>query len=1196
MASITEHVIKLQELTQKNLDILQALNDSFFTNQNHLSVAVGENQYAIPSFISLENKLNSLIANFENLVNAPSTGEAFFDFNGNSKSIQVRSYTTTPSSLIIDAVTNFNVEQNDIFKDFLTPNPYIHINLQSLPNDITQVLVKKIIPKSDDLKDLFASFLTKQTDKTPNQQSFTSIQYDYKDLYKILDLYKQDVDYIEYDTKLDMPVRKSIGSGMYVIEEIIKDEVDENLDNYITIKFRSDMKDSAYMNSLKYRLFDETIEKMLSIGDQLITFEGNAKMEITEIHANTNTVVVKVLHGDFLNLAPSLSNNPLYISSLSKVKFFSPINFDNDKYIKIPLEEDQYVFIAVAALNPRMNVQSPWGTGIMLNSYSLENITENGEKRTFKKYYDENVRNVGDILFEITSMMSNTLTKYSKEEYEEFTQYIPTIDTNNLQVVQINKHLNNSITVQNIRAIHAQKIENQTELVKIQNEISAVNDLLSKATTKGDRQMYMENISSLNTRKNILLDAITKNIQELSQAANNSDVPIENAKYRIRGFFDTSDIKWDDHIKGIRVQYRYKNADVQQSNAMTFNEKFIFSDWNEMSSNDRERIAIYEDNIYKSKISPKTDNINEPSFNQIDIPITQGESIDIRLKVVYDFGDPFVQTSSKWSQIVNISFPTEFTKDVNILDIIDENNKDIETNRFTNIIKENGITSHIEDRIKDQDITYYHKPENIASGFYTDERRIIPLKDKLAELNNLVIQLKDEILGSQSTELKVALEQGGKIYPLEKLVYNNIFTDAYSDIKQLYDSGNINTSNYQYNDVGNNMGYISTVFNLTLTNESDHIVKLYSMFPGDPKTILNNNKVGKFNINDYCKQPSILMSRGIDTLYENNKYIIGTGPEAGIANYEGVWLKYTSNQSITNIHENAVLGVSVPGPGMFTHKYATNTNGSKNNGLYLQTHNQFIYFRMKDIYSNDLYKSYGSIQNSTKIRQYVESLDSSLRIGTQNSLLPAKDELKITFSTDAGSYLSSGVIINENYFNKNMMEYIVIPGGDENPYLDWDAARKEGAVNEFLYDYIRKINNCDISTSIGSDMTNAFDSQGIYYTKDITLNENKPQMWVYPELQTSNGLCVTNNAENYLQINPKDKIVIPFVVEFFVSKKANIIKKTISFDMWTSLYKDPINYSFTINAKYENTVQDKIISQQQSGYNDTDSKYNVIYK
>lgn len=1111
MASITEHVIKLQELTQKNLDILQALNDSFFTNQNHLSVAVGENQYAIPSFISLENKLNSLTANFENLVNAPSTGEAFFDFNGNSKSIQVRSYTTTPSSLIIDAVTNFNVEQNDIFKDFLTPNPYIHINLQSLPNDITQVLVKKIIPKSDDLKDLFASFLTKQTDKTPNQQSFTSIQYDYKDLYKILDLYKQDVDYIEYDTKLDMPVRKSIGSGMYVIEEIIKDEVDENLDNYITIKFRSDMKDSAYMNSLKYRLFDETIEKMLSIGDQLITFEGNAKMEITEIHANTNTVVVKVLHGDFLNLAPSLSNNPLYISSLSKVKFFSPINFDNDKYIKIPLEEDQYVFIAVAALNPRMNVQSPWGTGIMLNSYSLENITENGEKRTFKKYYDENVRNVGDILFEITSMMSNTLTKYSKEEYEEFTQYIPTIDTNNLQVVQINKHLNNSITVQNIRAIHAQKIENQTELVKIQNEISAVNDLLSKATTEGDRQMYMENISSLNTRKNILLDAITKNIQELSQAANNSDVPIENAKYRIRGFFDTSDIKWDDHIKGIRVQYRYKNADVQQSNAMTFNEKFIFSDWNEMSSNDRERIAIYEDNIYKSKISPKTDNINEPSFNQIDIPITQGESIDIRLKVVYDFGAPFVQTSSKWSQIVNISFPTEFTKDVNILDIIDENNKDIETNRFTNIIKENGITSHIEDRIKDQDITYYHKPENIASGFYTDERRIIPLKDKLSELNNLIIQLKDEVMGSQSTELKVALEQGNKVYPLEKMMSNNIFTESYSDIQAQYNAGEKNIAYYNY-DATNDV--ISTVFNLTLTNDTDHVVKLYSMFPGDQSMILNELNRSKFDKSDYCALGNTISGGGnIGAQEFTQVFLKDSSNYPKNTNYGGVWFSVPN----TSIIPQRSLPCNWP---FVESTYISNLNKS----FKIQTLNQYIYFRILDIHTN-------------------------------------------TYLYEWGAYVGNERESNSSYIYWEKLEDNQLSMG-----------YRIGTNDSY------SINNFNVISSIPGNA--------------ITFNGNRPSdMWIYPKLTNQYGLCINSNL-NYLQINPKDKLIIPIAVEFSnpQNKSNKCFKKTISFDIWPSLYKDPINYSFTINAKYENTVQDKLIAEQQSGYNDTESKYNIIYK
>ena len=70
---------------------------------------------------------------------------------------------------------------------------------------------------------------------------------------------------------------------------------------------------------------------------------------------------------------------------------------------------------------------------------------------------------------------------------------------------------------------------------------------------------------------------------------------------------------------------------------------------------------------YKFEMEANNDNINEPSFNQIDIPISQGETVDIRLKLVYDFGYPFVHTSSTWSKIVNIKFPEEYLKDVQIL-------------------------------------------------------------------------------------------------------------------------------------------------------------------------------------------------------------------------------------------------------------------------------------------------------------------------------------------------------------------------------------------------------------------------------------------------------------------------------------------------------------------------------------------------
>ena len=107
MASVTDHLIKLQELTQTNLGILQALNDALYTKQNHLAVNVGNKTYSIPSFVSLENKINNLQANFENLVNAPSTGEAYFNFDGNSRAIEVRGYTHTPNSIILDNISNF---------------------------------------------------------------------------------------------------------------------------------------------------------------------------------------------------------------------------------------------------------------------------------------------------------------------------------------------------------------------------------------------------------------------------------------------------------------------------------------------------------------------------------------------------------------------------------------------------------------------------------------------------------------------------------------------------------------------------------------------------------------------------------------------------------------------------------------------------------------------------------------------------------------------------------------------------------------------------------------------------------------------------------------------------------------------------------------------------------------------------------
>mgnify|MGYP003294211033 CR=1 FL=1 len=121
----------------------------------------------------------------------------------------------------------------------------------------------------------------------------------------------------------------------------------------------------------------------------------------------------------------------------------------------------------------------------------FKNYEENElEIVALRTYYNKNVRNVGDILFEITSMMSNTLTKYSKEEYQKFISAVPFINTDYIQVTQINKHLNDSTTIKNIRSLYSQKKNDKMALAEIQSKIDEINEKLDEYKNGDDIVVY----------------------------------------------------------------------------------------------------------------------------------------------------------------------------------------------------------------------------------------------------------------------------------------------------------------------------------------------------------------------------------------------------------------------------------------------------------------------------------------------------------------------------------------------------------------------------------------------------------------------------------------------------------------------------------------------------------------------------------
>ena len=92
----------------------------------------------------------------------------------------------------------------------------------------------------------------------------------------------------------------------------------------------------------------------------------------------------------------------------------------------------------------------------------------------------------------------------------------------------------------------------------------------------------------------------------------------------------------------------------------------------------------------------------------------------------------------------------------------------------------------------------------------------------------------------------------------------------------------------------------------------------------------------------------------------------------------------------------------------------------------------------------------------------------------------------------------------------------------------------------------------------------------------------------------------TNEIRTYKTINPGTEIVIPIKCQFtYTTGSTGELNKYISFDLKTSLYKDPVNYLVKFVVKREDTVEDKVFrTHKVSLFNRLlkPIKYNIISK
>lgn len=849
--TVSEALLNITELTKKNVELLEMINNSFYTRANHLSTTIDGKNYVIPSYIALENKVNHLLDGFNNLVHAAKSGEAWFNFDGNSKVLYVDGYQQAPSPVDLSPVTNFGTESIAMFKDMVSPKPYLDFDMDNIPMNITQVNVKKIIPYNETLKGSF-DIASKESNGVLS----------WADCAMILNSgdpeYIKGKDYDEYDAVYDLPVLKTTYSGNYIVEKVVKDYIDEDLNNMLIVQIHPDTPldivdfDGAFTKSLEVTMDGQN--------QYLTTYDGSAKLEIRDINVSKRQLTLKVIHGEYVNVHGYEGEDTKNAPDSSRLRYY-PDLVNGKRTLHLTLEEDKYIYVTIAPVNSRLGIQTAWGKGVYINTYDL---IHSDTQVKFGEFYMNNVNNIGDALNELTSVMYPSITKYTGNNFENMVHTKPSLSTDTIQVVQINKHINDADAIKTIRSLYSQKKQFQTQLNEIQNKITTLNEELSQISfddLTGVRAAYEAQLTDLRAQQNELTTSISKIVDEISISANEATIPLEDAKFRARGYVDinkyvsevfggSSDVTPEiatSLIAGTQTRYRYRNSSNPQANVNVINE-FLFTEWVTYNPPMRPRNMEYNDgnfNIYYSDVSDGKLNStsNEEKFNQIDIPISQGEIVEAQSRIVWGFGYPFVTIATEWSDVCEITFPEELVKDVQITTIIDENNSDIERLRFDNILSNKGIIEHVDDFLQDQDIKYYHKAEDIASGFYTTERRVIPLRDKLSEMDKNVAEIMSLIKGTESDALEVYAIINGVDSQIQPDIKNPVSLPAYNSMED----GSYSGTTYKEN------GVMRCTITIELRNSSSTTMRLFSMFPGARDTYLSDigDKYGLYDVDPF---------------------------------------------------------------------------------------------------------------------------------------------------------------------------------------------------------------------------------------------------------------------------------------------------------------------------------------------------------
>lgn len=1213
--SIKDLYINLQNLYNNAVNILTGLNQAMQTDSNEVTITLMDSDdilqtVRIPSFLHLENKLEQLELQIDDIFKIPKNGEAWFNRSNNMYKLQMVQNQTAPVTPIETIIPqSVKIKNNLVLKDLVSPKTYLKFNLSNLPGNINKIFMKKIIFKSSTLFDYFKG------------SGFRS----YSDYKNALYNYQKGESYEEYDSELSLPVKENFFKGDFSIIQVIKSYYDYNISE--NQRYDLLLSDITY-----YSEEDASNAYNLAIGDKLWLKGKYNKYEIIDIDPINNIVTVEEVLGH-----QTLTN--VYENS-EMVLYYEEDNYERFNYVEVPLEEDQYICIFLGTIYN--GVRSALSTPYLFNLGELYMDMEDGTSITYMDFYKKYCKNIGDIILGITEYAYPQITDYNKntisflqndDEGGSLKPYISkSLSEDNIKVVLINGHLTKDQITEELNGLVSEKTQINEDLSNIQSKINEISSTIkdtdfSQGTTSSFEELS-GNLKSYQSKKTALLEQLKTSVDNINLKINELSNYAE-PKYRLRGLIKPNDflnyiqsslnINNVDIIQ-IDVEYRYKSTSSDIASLTTYN-SIVFTNWNKFEGKERDRIILSNgQTVFEDYDIDSYENSNVIKWNQIDIPIQQGEDIVIRVRFKYNIGYPQINLYSPWSNEMEFVFPAEYENNSNIETIVSDNSVDQLSSTIASYLIENDFYDHINNKVNTGDKIFYHQPDNIYSGFSDKDSKMMSLKDKLNDMNGNI-----EKISNLFDELN-----GGKysISIFDSEENNNI--DLVANTESIVNF-------YNKNHITNN--YIQKDLQLVIKNTGDKPIKLYSIFPGDiNKPLLSvdeeyyNKYIGHYEsyplfINDklsyqrlgqwiyfrtdnpYTNQSFLYYKEGqktndINCVRDGNenvnwifKWVLNTDDTDNSTNYIGMnnvspglgyrlrsddLVNYTINQmdkvggtytkmltkkNIENVVENK-SAKNIDNSSLVT---LTKGNSIATNSFTINMNNQQVQL------SDGSIMTVKAVNNSPIIngKEYLVDMYNKIYNNDDSSWLnnlSSNAELNISQPIHIDDYLN----INDQYalLSPNFFMYRKDDEYNKNYILRYKDIKGQKDINGNL-----------INLDKTSDITKFIN---VYNLNNIlpSLNINDYQgACLYVDLSSLSRIITDDADKKYKLLNAGESTAIPIKFEFFLRTRQTI-EKSLYFDIKINLSSEASHYMIKFIGNADSSLEGDLINSESASYTD----------